>query len=80
VESGYGIGMFFADIAAERPALRRVLADRVRLPQEVWLCAHDEVRRSSRMRLVWDRLAAGLEARFGGAVAQGPGRLATPGA
>lgn len=66
VESGYGIGMFFADIAAERPGLQRVLADRVRLPQEVWLCAHDEVRRSSRMRLVWDRLAAALEARLRG--------------
>jgi DNA-binding transcriptional LysR family regulator len=64
VESGGGLGMFFVDIAATRPGLRRVLADRVSLPQEVWLCAHDELRRSSRMRFVWDRLGAALEARF----------------
>jgi hypothetical protein len=76
VESGYGLGMYFVDIAAERPGLQRVLADRVRLPQEVWLCAHDEVRRSSRMRLVWDLLASALEARFrGGGAAAGRSTL-----
>ncbi len=64
VECGAAVGMYFVDIAAERPGLRRVLADRVGLKQEVWLCAHDELRRSRRMRLVWERLGDGLEARF----------------
>jgi len=64
VESGFCMGMFFVDIAQQRPWLRRVLPNRVRLPQEVWLCAHDEVRRSNRMRLVWDCLASALEERF----------------
>jgi len=64
VECGATIGMYFVDIAAERPGLRRVLADRVGLKQEVWLCAHDELRRSRRMRYVWDHLGEALEARF----------------
>ena len=64
VECGAAVGIYFVDIAAERPGLRRVLADRIGLPQEVWLCAHDELRRSRRMRLVWDCLGDALEARF----------------
>lgn len=64
IECGAAVGMFFVDIAATRPGLKRILADRVSLPQEVWLCAHDELRRSSRMRFVWDRLGAALEARY----------------
>ncbi len=64
VECGAALGMYFVDIAAERPGLRRVLAHRVGLKQEVWLCAHDELRRSRRMRLVWERLGDALEARF----------------
>ena len=66
IECGAGVGIYFTDVAAERPGLKRVLAERVHLKQEVWLCAHDELRRCGRMRFVWDRLAAGLEARFGG--------------
>ncbi len=64
VECGATIGMYFVDIAAERPGLRRVLADRVGIKQDVWLCAHDELRRSRRMRYVWDQLGESLEARF----------------
>lgn len=64
VECGATVGMYFVDIARERPGLRRVLADRVGVKQEVWLCAHNELRRSRRMRYVWDRLGELLEARF----------------
>ena len=64
VECGAAVGMYFTDIAATRPGLRRVLADRIGLTQELWLCAHDELRRSRRMRLVWDRLGDALEARL----------------
>lgn len=64
VEGGHGVAMFFVDIAQGRPELKRVLADKVRLPQEVWLCAHEELRRSSRMRYVWEHLGDALQARF----------------
>jgi DNA-binding transcriptional LysR family regulator len=62
VDCGLAMGMYFTDIAVHRPGLQRVLADQVRLPQAVWLCAHDELRRSSRMRRVWDCLDQGLQA------------------
>ena len=64
VTSGAGMSMLFVDVAATLPGLKRVLADQVSLEQEVWLCAHDELRRSSRMRYVWDRLESALSARF----------------
>jgi DNA-binding transcriptional LysR family regulator len=64
VEAGAAVGMYFVDIAAERPGLRRVLAQQIELKQEVWLCAHNELRRSRRMRAVWDHLGDTLEARF----------------
>jgi DNA-binding transcriptional LysR family regulator len=64
VESGAAMGMFHVDIAAQRPGLVRVLADQVGLQEELWLCAHDELRRSRRMRHVWDHLGDALEARL----------------
>jgi DNA-binding transcriptional LysR family regulator len=66
VESGAAMGMFYVDIAAQRPGLTRVLADQVGLHEELWLCAHDELRRSRRMRHVWDHLGDALEARLAG--------------
>ena len=62
IESGACIGMMFNHIAANRPGLRRVLASQVGFANEVWLCAHDDLRRSSRMRLVWQHLGDALEA------------------
>ena len=64
VETGLGVGVYLADVAAGRPGLRRVLADRFGLPQEVWLCAHPELRRSASMRFVWGRLEQALRARL----------------
>ena len=64
VECGGGIAMLELDVAASRPNLKRVLREKVGLKQEVWLCAHEELRRSSRMRFVWDRLGAALEERL----------------
>ena len=64
VECGGGVGMIQTDIAATRPGLRRVLVDQVQLVQPVWLCAHDELRRSQRMRYVWDHLKEGIEAKL----------------
>lgn len=62
VTSGACIGMMFHHIAATLPGLRRVLANQVSFTNEVWLCAHEELRRSSRMRLVWEHLGDALEA------------------
>jgi DNA-binding transcriptional LysR family regulator len=66
VEAGFGIGAYLVDVADSRPGLRRILADRFSLPQEVWLCAHPELRRSASMRYVWTRLEQALRARLGG--------------
>ena len=71
VETGHAIGVFLTDIAATRPDLHRVLADRFGLVQEVWLCAHGELRRSASMRYVWDRLGDALERRLGAATSSG---------
>jgi len=54
------------DVAAQRPGLTRVLADQFGQRQEVWLCAHDELRRSASMRFVWDRLEQALRQRLAG--------------
>ncbi len=62
--SGYAMAMMFTDIAVHYPQLRRVLPDRVNLHQEVWLCAHEELRRSARMRLVWAHLEKSLRQRY----------------
>jgi DNA-binding transcriptional LysR family regulator len=66
VESGLGVGVYLVDVAAERPGLQRILADRFGQPQEVWLCAHPELRRSACMRYVWNRLESTLRARLEG--------------
>ena len=66
VETGLGVAPYLADVAATRPGLRRILADRFGQVQEVWLCAHDELRRSASMRFVWDRLEQALRARLQG--------------
>lgn len=64
VEAGSGLGVYLADVAAEKPGLRRVLAARFGLAQEVWLCAHPELRRSAAMRYVWTRLEQALRQRL----------------
>jgi DNA-binding transcriptional LysR family regulator len=62
--SGGAIAMMFKDIAEKNPHLVRVLADRISLKQEVWLCAHEELRRSARMRYVWEQLEQSLRQRY----------------
>lgn len=69
VEAGLGVAAYLVDVAATRPQLRRILADRVSMPQEVWLCAHPELRRSASMRYVWGHLERALRERLGTAAA-----------
>ena len=64
VETGLGVGVYLVDVAAEQPGLRRILAERFGQPQEVWLCAHTELRRSASMRFVWNRLEQALRERL----------------
>ena len=64
VETGLGVGVYLVDVAAEQPGLRRILAERFGQPQEVWLCAHAELRRSASMRFVWNRLEQALRQRL----------------
>jgi hypothetical protein len=66
MESGLGIAACLVDVAVDRPGLRRVLTDRFGLSQEVWLCAHAELRRSASMRFVWGRLEKALRERLAG--------------
>jgi len=64
VEAGMGCAAYLVDVAATRPGLRRVLANRFGQVQEVWLCAHDELRRSASMLYVWNRLEQALRERL----------------
>jgi DNA-binding transcriptional LysR family regulator len=69
VETGLGVGAYLVDVAAERPGLKRILAGQFGQAQEVWLCAHPELRRSASMRFVWSHLEVALRARLHSAAA-----------
>jgi DNA-binding transcriptional LysR family regulator len=62
--AGHTMSVMFVDIAKTKPQLKRIFPDRINLQQEVWLCAHEELRRSPRMRLVWERLEVSLRNRL----------------
>jgi DNA-binding transcriptional LysR family regulator len=65
VQAGMGIGPVLVDLAHTLPNLHRVLAEQVNIPLEIWLCGHDDLRRSARIRRVYDYLAERLIDRFG---------------
>ncbi len=62
IEAGVGVGATFASVAQGRDGLRRLFPDVLSLPVEVWLCAHDDMRRSARMRRVFDHLSVAMRA------------------
>ncbi|MFO0299217.1 MAG: LysR family transcriptional regulator [Pseudomonadota bacterium] len=64
VEAGIGVAGLPVVIAAERPALVRVFPEVVAQPMSVWLCAHEDLRRSLRMRRVFDHLTVTLRKLF----------------
>jgi DNA-binding transcriptional LysR family regulator len=64
VEAGVGIAGLLAVFAANRPSLVRVFPDLVAQPVSVWLCAHEDLRRSQRMRRVFDHLNVALKQLF----------------
>jgi len=60
MRAGYGIGAQAAFIASRRPELERVLPERSLL-LEIWLVTHPGLRRSARMRAVYDFLLERFE-------------------
>jgi len=57
IAAGVGCGVVPAYAARRTPRLERLFADSVVFQVPVWLCAHDDLRRSPRLRRVFDHLA-----------------------
>lgn len=62
VKAGLGIGACHLALAADDPALVRVLPQAVAFDYAVWVAMHEDLRDTRRVRLVFDHLAAGLGA------------------
>ncbi|WP_417449706.1 LysR family transcriptional regulator [Kordiimonas sp.] len=56
VESGYGIGAYSCMMALHRPDLVRLFDDLVVFSTDIWLVSHAELRRSARIRAMYDYL------------------------
>ncbi len=66
VEVGMGIGPILENLADARPDLQRVLDGQVTFPpMDIWLCSHEDLRRSTRIRRVYNFLEEKLTASFG---------------
>lgn len=62
LRAGLGIGGCQLALAADEPDLVPVLADSLRFELEMWLCMHEDLRASRRVRLLFDHLAETLGA------------------
>jgi DNA-binding transcriptional LysR family regulator len=60
LRAGFGVGACQAPIAARDPDLVPVLEDAFRYEMEVWVCMHEDLKTSRRMRLLFDWLVEGL--------------------
>lgn len=67
IRAGLGVGACQVGLARRDPDLVPVLADAFRFDLEVWVAMHEDLKSSLRMRLMFDALAAGLEAYVAGA-------------
>lgn len=56
VKEGYGVGAYSCLMAAEDPNLVRILDDLVIFSTDIWLVSHAELRRSARIRAMYDYL------------------------
>ena len=59
---GLGVCMMMDEVAVREPGVVRVFEALPSIPLPIWLVSHRALRTSRRMRLVFDRLAAGLSA------------------
>jgi DNA-binding transcriptional LysR family regulator len=62
LRAGLGVGGCQVGIARRDPALVHVLADEVEISLETWVVMHGDLKEDPRMRLTYDRIAAGLRA------------------
>ena len=62
LRAGVGIGGCQHNIAHRYPELVGVLAKTIRFELEIWVAMHEDMRSTSRVRLLFDHLAAGLSA------------------
>jgi DNA-binding transcriptional LysR family regulator len=60
MNAGAGIAFLPTYVAAARPGLQRLLADSAFPGPPVWLAVHREIHAASRIRLVYDHLAAAI--------------------
>jgi DNA-binding transcriptional LysR family regulator len=60
IRAGVGIGGMQHQLAARSPDLVAVLPDAFRLPLEIWVVMHEDLRGSKPVRALFDFLAAGL--------------------
>ena len=60
LRSGFGIGLCQTGIARRDPELLPLLTKQFKFEMEVWIVMHNDLRRVSRMRLMFDHLVANL--------------------
>jgi DNA-binding transcriptional LysR family regulator len=57
LRSGFGIGICQAGIARRDPNLLPLLSKQFKVDMEIWIVMHNDLKRISRMRLMFDHLA-----------------------
>jgi DNA-binding transcriptional LysR family regulator len=62
LRTGFGIGLCQTEIARRDPNLLPLLSKRFRVELEMWIVMHNDLRRTSRMRALFDYLATRLAA------------------
>jgi DNA-binding transcriptional LysR family regulator len=60
LRSGFGIGICQTGIARRDPNLLPLLSKQFKVDMEIWIVMHNDLKRVSRMRLMFDHLAIGL--------------------
>lgn len=60
LRSGFGVGICQTAIARRDPDLLPLLSKQFKVEMEIWIVMHNDLRRSARMRLMFDHLAASL--------------------
>jgi DNA-binding transcriptional LysR family regulator len=60
LRSGFGIGMCHTGLARRDPDLLPLLGKQFKVELEIWIVMHNELKRISRMRLMFDHLAVNL--------------------
>ncbi|HEY0800455.1 MAG TPA: LysR family transcriptional regulator [Steroidobacteraceae bacterium] len=71
LRSGFGIGICQAGIARRDPDLLPLLTKQFKVEMEIWIVMHNDLKRSPRMRLMFDYLAMSL-AQFASPLSRSP--------